>query len=138
MGSKTLIIGNGDVKTLKEAKEKVEKYNIDGVMIGRGIFENVYLFNNATRFKKRRDEIASDYESIDPTTITPTQKIELLLKHLELYKQIKGDGKHFQLMKKFVKCYVNNFPGANGMRAKLMEARTLEELITGAKNLDFN
>ena len=117
MSSETLIIGNGDVKNLKEAKEKVEKYGIDGVMIGRGIFENIYLFN----------------EAVDPESVTPAQKLELLLKHLELYKKIKGEGKHFQLMKKFVKCYINNFPGAADLRANLMESNSLDELIEKAK-----
>ena len=128
-GSKTLIIGNGDVKTLKEAKKKLEKYNLDGVMIGRGIFENVYLFN----------------KSVDPTTITPTQKLELLLKHLELYKQslkpsedgykkLRGE-KNFQILKKFVKCYINNFPGAADLRVNLMESKSLLELISRVEKL---
>lgn len=119
MNSKTLIIGNGDVKTLKEAKEKVKQYKIDGVMIGRGIFENVWLFN----------------ESVDPVTVTPNQKIELLLKHLNLYKKLRGDGKHFQLLKKFVKCYINNFDGASNMREKLMNTKLLSELIAETEGL---
>lgn len=110
---KTLIIGNGDVKTLQEAKDKCKKYGIDGVMIGRGIFENIYLFN----------------EDIDPNLVTRKQKIELLLKHLELFKKTYPDGKNFASMKKFVKCYVNNFDGAVERRVKLMEAKTLDELI---------
>jgi nifR3 family TIM-barrel protein len=119
LGSKTLIIGNGDVKSLKEAREKIKKYGIDGVMIGRGIFENVYLFN----------------QSVDPGTVTPSQKKELLLKHLALYKEIRGEGKQFALMKKFVKCYINNFDGAAEARSKLMETTTLQELIKATKAL---
>lgn len=111
--SKTLIIGNGDVKSLKEAREKCEKYKIDGVMIGRGIFDNVYLFN----------------EKIDGSKITPKQKIDLLLKHLQLFDKTYEDQRHFALMKKFVKCYVNNFAGATECREKLMRAKTLQELI---------
>lgn len=113
LGSKALIIGNGDVKSLQEAKEKTEKYEIDGVMVGRGIFENVYLFN----------------KDIDITKVTPKQKIELLLKHLELFKDTFGDGKHFELMKKFVKCYVNNYPGSSEDREGLMKTKKLQELI---------
>lgn len=111
--SKTLVIGNGDIKTLKEARDKCKKYGIDGVMIGRGIFENVYLFN----------------ENIDPAKVIPKQKIALLLKHLELFKKTYGEGKHFELMKKFVKCYVNNFNRATKIREKLMRTESLDELI---------
>ncbi len=120
LGSKTLLIGNGDVRSLKEAKDKVKKYSIDGVMIGRGIFENVWLFN----------------PDIDPQKITPTQKKELLLKHLHLFKKTYGDHRHFELMKKFVKCYVNNFKGASETREKLMSVKGLEELINATTQLE--
>lgn len=115
--SKTLIIGNGDVKTLKEAKDKCKEYKIDGIMIGRGIFENVWLFNKTVK------------------NAMPEEKISLLIKHLELFKQIWGDSKHFELMKKFVKCYVNNFKGAFEIREKLMRTRSLDELIYTSKRL---
>lgn len=111
--SKTLIIGNGDVKTLQEAREKCIQYGIDGVMIGRGIFENIWLFD----------------ENVDINKVTPQQKIDLLLKHLNLYKKTYGDGKHFEIMKKFVKCYVNNFKGATESRDILMRTKNLNDLI---------
>lgn len=115
--SNALIIGNGDVKTLQEAKEKCLKYKIDGVMIGRGIFENVWLFS-------KKGKIAS-----------PQEKIELLVQHLKLFKKTYEDSKHFALMKKFVKCYVNNFKGATQAREKLMKTKTLDELIQGTRQI---
>ncbi len=114
--SNALIIGNGDVNSLKEAKEKCDQYGIDGVMIGRGIFENVCLFSEKE--------------------FTPKQKIKLLIKHLELFKKVWGDTRHFELMKKFVKCYINNFERSSKIREKLMGTKTLDELIQAAKNLN--
>ncbi len=111
--SKALIIGNGDIKSLQQAREMVKKYGIDGVMIGEGIFENVWLFN----------------EEVDIKKTTPQKKIKLLVKHLKLFKKTWGETKHFELMKKFVKCYVNNFNGAFASREKLMAAKSLDELI---------
>ena len=119
LGSKALIIGNGDIKTLKEAKNKCKQYGIDGIMIGRGIFENVYLFD----------------EDVDPSKVTPKQKIALLLKHLELFQKIWGNTRHFELMKKFVKCYVNNFDGASENRENLNRTKTLNELIDSVVKL---
>ncbi len=121
IASKTLIIGNGDVKSLKEAKEKCIKYGIDGIMIGRGIFENVWIFN----------------ENIDIKKVTPKEKANVLVKHLELYQKTYGDGKHFEHMKKFVKCYINNFESAFEIRDTLMRTKTLEELINLTKKLSF-
>lgn len=112
MKSKTLIIGNGDVKSLQEANDKCKKYGIDGVMIGRGIFENVWLFN----------------PDINPNNITVKDRLELLVKHIKLFEETKGLSKNFATLKKFVKCYINGFSGASEMRAKLMETKNLDEL----------
>ncbi len=43
-GSKTLILGNGDVQDLADAEKKIKTTGADGVMIGRGIFGNPWLF----------------------------------------------------------------------------------------------
>lgn len=117
--SKALIIGNGDIKTLKQVCQMCDKYQIDGVMIGTGIFENVYIFN----------------DKINPAAITPKQKKELLLKHLKLFEKTWGDKRHFELMKKFVKCYVNNFDRAAEYRVELMKTKTLQELISAVQLL---
>lgn len=117
--SKTLIIGNGDVKSLAEARDKCSEYKIDGVMIGEGIFENVWLFN----------------EGIDIQKISPRKKMRLLTKHLALFKRTYKGEKHFELMKKFVKCYVNNYKGAFVSRERLMQTRSLDELIQATQTL---
>ena len=44
-GKEIILIGNGDVQNLNEAKEKAIKYNCDGVMIGRGVFGNPWFFS---------------------------------------------------------------------------------------------
>lgn len=40
-----VVVGNGDVKSLSEVDEKVRTFGVDGVMMGRAIFENLYLFS---------------------------------------------------------------------------------------------
>ncbi len=117
--SDVFIIGNGDIKTLKEAKDKFEQYKMDGVMIGRGIFENIYLFN----------------ANVDVTKVTPEQKKALLLTHLKLFKKTWQGNRHFEQMKKFVKCYINNFPGSSEIREKLMNTKNLDQLITEVESL---
>ncbi len=108
--SGTLIVGNGDVKGLDEARERAQQYGVDGVMIGRGIFENVAVFDK--------------YGKI----LSPSEKFEALSAHAKLYEQTWGKTKDFQVMKKFVKAYVNGFEGASAMRMKLMEAENEGEL----------
>ncbi|KAF1775130.1 tRNA-dihydrouridine synthase, putative, C-terminal [Phytophthora cactorum] len=43
-GSPALILGNGDVGSLVEAQQKVDDYGVDGVMLGRALFGNPWLF----------------------------------------------------------------------------------------------
>jgi len=109
----TVILGNGDVKSLREADEKVAKYKIDGVMVGRGIFENIWLFNSQR----------------EASSITPQEKLALLIKHVQLYHETWKDKKPFPPMRKFVKAYVNGFAFATDLREELMKTDNAEELI---------
>lgn len=105
----TLLIGNGDVKSYQEVLEKHNTYGVDGVMIGRGIFQNPWIFDSTSPIKNKNDYL------------------ELLLKHLDLFESTWGSDKNFAIMKKFFKMYINNFPHASELRIKLMEAESVDE-----------
>ncbi|MDO8505774.1 MAG: tRNA-dihydrouridine synthase [bacterium] len=121
----TLILGNGDVQDLDEARQKVAQHGVDGVMIGRGIFGNPWRFNT----QKKIEDL-------------PLQtRLGVMLEHSklfeELYKKDLPDEKRkkpFDLMKKHFKAYVNGFEGAKELRVKLMEtnnAQEVEEIVRG-------
>jgi len=110
LSPQTLIIGNGDIRSLGEAREKVAVAGADGAMIGRGIFENPYLFADVTIHEK-----------------TPEEKMQLLLDHMHLWQETWGTRKHFPALRKFFKVYANGFPGAQDVRMQLMETETPEE-----------
>ena len=106
----TLIIGNGDVKSYKQAVDYSDQYKVDGVMIGRGIFTDPWIFE--------KDEI----------THTTNEYIDLLLKHTKLFVNTWGNTKNFDVLKKFYKMYVRNFDGADELRQKLMECNNQQEV----------
>jgi tRNA-dihydrouridine synthase len=110
LSSETLIIGNGDIKSLVEARQKVAEAGADGAMVGRGIFENPFLFS---------DTHISDK--------TPEEKMHLLLEHMRLWQDTWGNTKHFPILRKFFKVYANGFPRAQELRVQLMETQTPEE-----------
>lgn len=115
--NKTLIIGNGDVQTIAQAKKRVGETVCDGVMIGRGIFGNPWLFN-PQYFTK---------------TVSVEQKLRTMVEHTKLFQKILGKKKHFAIMKKHYKAYVNGFEGAKELRIKLMEtenSKQVERLVT--------
>jgi len=111
MQSEALIIGNGDVKSLSEAAQKVAETGADGVMIGRGIFENPYLFSGTITLADK----------------TPEEKMQLLLEHMGLWVATWGETKHFPVLRKFFKVYASGFPGAQDLRIQLMQAESPKE-----------
>lgn len=106
----TLIIGNGDAIDLADAKRKVIETGCDGVMIGRGIFGNPWVFAGRTfedtSPKERLDALSTfayDFEAMQPS-------------------------KSFHLVRKHVKAFATGFDGASELRTALMETSTASEL----------
>ena len=110
----TLIIGNGDVLNIIDAEQKCKDSGCDGVMIGRGIFGNPWLFN--------RMEINEIYMP------SLKEKLKVMLEHTKLFEDVLGEHKNFAIMKKHYKAYVNNFEGAKELRVKLMDAKDYNEI----------
>jgi nifR3 family TIM-barrel protein len=106
--SKTLIVGNGDVKTPAEAQIRAQESEADGVMIGRGIFGSPWLFAGST--------------------FEPAEKLRILAEHAKLFEELLGDIKSFAIMKKHFKAYAEGFAGAKELRVQLMEANTAAEV----------
>ena len=101
-GTETVIIGNGDVCDLADAKQKASETGADGVMIGRAIFGNPWAFERSGK---------------SPTI---EEKLRALVEHTRLYEATWGSTKSFDLMKKHYKAYANGFPNASDLRAELM------------------
>lgn len=106
----TLILGNGDAIDLADAKEKVKQTGCDGVMLGRAIFGNPWLFNE------------------DKKDISIKEKLEVMVEHTKLFEEMLGGHKNFAIMKKHYKAYCNGFDGAKELRMKLMEAENAGEV----------
>lgn len=110
MKSKTLIIGNGDVRSMADARAKVREAGCDGAMFGRAIFGNPWLFDEEKR------------------EVTVEEKLDAALEHTQLYLEHFQGKKSFELMKKFYRAYINNFPLAKELRAEMMLASSFEEV----------
>lgn len=115
-----IIILNGDVKNVAEATEKWRASGCDGIMIGRGIFGNPWLFN-----KKIKKEDLSLKEILN-TLVEHSQRFE---KELSF--------KSFAIMKKHFKAYVHGFDGAKELRAKLMDAKNAKDVKKTIKKFLF-
>jgi tRNA-dihydrouridine synthase len=110
----TLIIGNGDVQSRAQGKELAARYKLDGVMVGRGIFNDPFIFSEDSPWHGWSRQ----------------QKIDLFKKHIELHLQTYKDGeRRFETLRKFCKVYINGFGGAHELRARFMETGNPEEAL---------
>ena len=111
----TLIQINGDIKSRAQGLELWRKYpKIDGIMIGRGVFENPFCFEKNPPEKVRT---SSDYLNL----------LELQLDLFEKYSR-ELEKRRFEPLKRFFKIYVREFAGASELRAELMETKTVSEV----------
>lgn len=107
----TLLTINGDIPDRKTGLELVEKYGVDGVMIGRGVFTNPHAFEK------------------EPREHSSTELLDLLRMHLDLFDQYSvEDGRSFKPLRRFFKIYVRGMKGASDLRVKLMESTTTDQV----------
>ncbi|MEX0652063.1 MAG: tRNA-dihydrouridine synthase [Candidatus Paceibacterota bacterium] len=108
--SETLILGNGDALDLEDAERKVTETGCDGVMLGRAIFGNPWLFDR------------------EKDSVTIEERLSVLVEHTKLYEALLGDVKSFNIMKKHYKAYVSGWDGAKELRIQLMDAHNAQEV----------
>jgi len=104
-----ILLGNGDVMTLEEGRQRVLETGCDGIMFGRAIFGNPWLFSGK------------------PAPSIP-ERMHAMLEHTRLFEKEFTSIKNFEVMKKHYKAYVNGFDGAKELRMQLMEARDYAEV----------
>jgi tRNA-dihydrouridine synthase len=107
-GADTIIIGNGDITDRADGLRLASETGVDGLMIGRGIFHNLFTFESKL------------------TERTPEERLAILSRHVDLYEEW-GSTKSYQTLKKFFKIYVSGWPGAAELRARLMDTHTPAE-----------
>ncbi len=106
------IIANGDVLSIEDGKKKAIESGFDGIMIGRGIFGNPWLFDSERKILPTREE-----------------KIKALIEHIKLFEKYMKGIRHFAVMKKHFKAYIGGFDEAKELRIKLMETNSEKEAI---------
>ena len=108
----TLLTINGDIRDRAHGEELVEKYGVDGAMIGRGIFHNPFAFETA------------------PTEHSREELLGLLRLQLDLHDKYSAElePRRFDPLKRFFKIYVREFEGAAELRDQLMHTKSTDEV----------
>ncbi len=106
-GSNTYIMGNGDIKSLDEAREKIAMYHLHGVLIGRATFGNPWLFQGPV----------PDYKT----------RLIVALEHCKEFEKLLPEG-NFLSLRKHMAWYCKGFDHSAEMRARLMTVKTAKEV----------
>ncbi|MGP4066394.1 tRNA dihydrouridine synthase [Oceanobacillus sp. M65] len=107
----TLLTINGDIPDRQTGMELVEKYGVDGVMIGRGVFTNPFAFE-----KEPKEHSSEEY-------------LDLLRMQLDLHdKYAKIEPRPMKPLRRFFKIYVRGFRGASELRNQLMSTKSTDEV----------
>ncbi len=120
----TLLTINGDIPDRQTGLKLAHQYGIDGVMIGRGIFNNPFAFEK------------------QPQDHSSKELLDLLRLHLDLHDKYSKLGlRSFKALHRFFKIYVRGFRGASELRNQLMSTESTDEVRAlldnfGSKNLD--
>jgi len=147
----TLLTINGDIENRKHGLELIEKYGVDGVMIGRGIFHDPFAFakdsgkagdgargsaqNSSSETKILGADAPAGPASSDLRSTSAgsrddgSDRIKLLHLQLDLYDKYSSQtGRPFDTLKRFFKIYVRDFPGASELRDQLMHTKSTDEV----------
>jgi len=110
----TLLVGNGDILSRKQGKELASQYGLDGIMIGRGIFQDPYIFAKQSPRQ----------------SLSKKERVELYKKHVQLFADTwQNDERRVHTLNKFCKVYIQEFPEAKSLREQLMKADSTIELL---------
>ncbi len=117
-GVATRIVGNGDVRAADAFFRRAEETGADGIMIGRGVFENLFLFGAI------RGNAEAEY-----SLLAPREKVLFFRRHLVFHRETWGERGNFNALKKFAKTYLRSFNGAHDLIDAVMHTRRYAEAI---------
>lgn len=101
------IVGNGDVRSADDGREKAAYAGTDGYMIGRSAIGNPWVFSGKVP--------------------SPLVRIETMLRHTDLFVDAFGE-RSFDRLKTHYSEYISGFAGAKELRDKLMTAKGVNEV----------
>ncbi len=114
------VIGNGDIKSIYDAKRMIEETGCDAVMIGRAALGNPWLIKDIVNYLNK---------GILPKEIEKSEKIEMCFKHLNYLLEFKPEKTAVLEMRSHIAWYLKGLEGSNEIKRKIFNSNTKEEII---------
>ena len=115
------VIGNGDVDSPQKAKQMLDATGCDGVMVGRAVRGNPWLFRQIDTYLKTGELI----EKPDQAEVRA-----MMLRHARMQIEYKGDYVGMREMRKHISWYTAGYPNSAKLRGAINAVETYEELET--------
>lgn len=114
------VIGNGDIIDEESALKMLEYTGVDGIMIGRGVFGNPWIFKRIKYFLETGEKLPE---------ITNQEKLSIIKKHIELELEEKGEITGIREMRKHISWYTKNMSNSSEFRSGINKIENKEELV---------
>ena len=118
------VIGNGDVDSPQKAEALVRETGCDGIMIGRAVQGNPWLFSRILHYQETG-------ELLPPPSMEEVK--DMMLRHAKMQLEYKGVYTGMREMRKHVAWYTSGMPHSASVRRQVNEVESyaqLEELVS--------
>ena len=112
------VIGNGDIKTVKDAIKMFEYTKVDGIMIGRGALGAPWIIG----------DIKKQLNGEEIEEISNKNKLEIIKEHIDLAVKDKGEYIAIREMRKHICWYIKNLKDSSKIREKINKIEKIDEL----------
>ena len=120
------IFGNGDIDSSEKALEYKNRYNVDGIMIGRASIGYPWIFNEIKNFINKNKKIKKP---------SLHERIETVKRHLDFSIEWKGEALGLIEMRRHYTNYFRGIENFKKFRMKLIESTSYEESLETLNNI---
>lgn len=114
------VIGNGDIKTVIDAKKMLDETGCDAIMIGRGLLGNPWLVKAIIDYLDK---------NILPMGITKNEKIDMIEKHYKYLIENKPEKISLLEMRMFIPWYLKGLKNSNIVKNKIFSCHNFNEIL---------
>ena len=124
----TLVFGNGDIKSLYDAAQRIRASGVNGALIGRASFGNPWMFRQREQLKRLLNAgINPTREDWPDEMPSREERLLMALEHARVHAKLKGED-HYIEMRKHMGWYLGHFPGAKQVRSELVRINSLADV----------
>jgi len=114
------VIGNGDIKNVYDAEKMLKETGCDAIMIGRGVLGNPWLIRDIDEYLKNGKI---------PISVSPEEKIDMCLHHLDYLLEIKNEKIASLEIRNHIAWYLKGLNGSSELKNKIYQTKDINDII---------